>query len=637
MTLEELIAARLPQYQQKYTNYRRADTPSGSWLYDSSRLRYVTDLESGGGGWEGYGLDENGYGGWGYSGGPMWSDDTGALGISDGFLKGDTNLDEYVRKLARNDALSGTSYAGQWFDSAVDLIRQIDPNASEEDVFRAAQRVSAANPEPGQYMPRLRINELVANNYLSEKLGRPVTLSDNPQFAEAVASQEAMKHDGFSLREAWPYLAMFAGPWLSAVAGPALAGAIGGGTATTTSTMAANAAIQGGLGAAGAAATGGDVLEGAAVGAVTGGLGSAAPAIQGASQIGDFVGLTADQAKAVASATSAAVRAYASGGDPLAAAATALAGSVVGNMVGNFSLSDAARKIASSVGAEDNLITQVSDVGDDYDITTAELGQGLPSDNMNDFFADVINWDEGSDWLTGGDTTFADPGVWDESMATQAQALAAAGGYLNEDGSIGLPTEYQGSNPLGTGAGNMEGLGSAAPSENWLQYLRRAITSPAGQSLLKGGASAAAGGLASRSPLEMGLMTAPALAAIGYARNMTGPDTSRLESVYGQMDPAAALGAYDLQTNDRRSQLETNLARRGVMGSSFANDDLTTFNTTRDVGRRNLLQSGLESQAKVATDLAKLQDLGTQRKVDLYGRALNSLGLAFGGSRMMGG
>jgi hypothetical protein len=75
-----------------------------------------------------------------------------------------------------------------------------------------------------------------------------------------------------------------------------LAGALGGGTATLGSTMAANALVQGGLGGLGSLASGGDFLEGAlkggATGAFTAGIGSVVNPI--ASSIGADVLNTTD-------------------------------------------------------------------------------------------------------------------------------------------------------------------------------------------------------------------------------------------------------------------------------------------------------------------------------------------------------
>jgi hypothetical protein len=84
--------------------------------------------------------------------------------------------------------------------------------------------------------------------------------------------------EGFDYSESWkgavsPLLSMaamaFAGPMAQS-----LAATIGGGSATLASNIAANAIVRGGLGAAQAGLTGGDVLRGALTGAATGALGA---------------------------------------------------------------------------------------------------------------------------------------------------------------------------------------------------------------------------------------------------------------------------------------------------------------------------------------------------------------------------
>jgi hypothetical protein len=59
--------------------------------------------------------------------------------------------------------------------------------------------------------------------------------------------------------------------------------------------------------------------------------------------------------------------------------------------------------------------------------------------------------------------------------------------------------------------------------------------------------------------------------------------------------------------------------------------DLTNFNTSRDLGRRSLVNQGLAQRGNIAATMldAKVKERGL--KNDLYGRSLLALGNIFGG------
>lgn len=141
-----------------------------------------------------------------------------------------------------------------------------------------------------------------------------------------------------------------------------------------------------------------------------------------------------------------------------------------------------------------------------------------------------------------------------------------------------------------------------------------------------GGASRPGGGF-----LDTALATAPILAAINYARNQGPFDTSRLTSTYDQFDPNALAYEYDQNTARGRNQLTSSLAQRGVMGSSFGANDLTNFQTTRDLGRRSLINQGLAQRGNIAATLLDAEAKARGLKNDLYGRSLLALGNVFGG------
>jgi len=122
----------------------------------------------------------------------------------------------------------------------------------------------------------------------------------------------------------------------------------------------------------------------------------------------------------------------------------------------------------------------------------------------------------------------------------------------------------------------------------------------------------------------------PILAGLNYANNLPGADTSRLESLYNQYNPQAATLQYDINTGYGRNQLNSNLARRGVSGSSFANMDVGNFNTLRDIGRQQLINNAVVPQAGIANQIMQGQLTNQKLKTDLYGRGLQSLGVALG-------
>lgn len=124
---------------------------------------------------------------------------------------------------------------------------------------------------------------------------------------------------------------------------------------------------------------------------------------------------------------------------------------------------------------------------------------------------------------------------------------------------------------------------------------------------------------------------APIIAAIAYARNQGPFDTSRLTSTYDQFEPDALAYEYDQNTAAGRNALTSSLTNRGVMGSSFGNMDLTNFQTSRDLGRRSLVNQGLASRGGLASSILDAQVKERQLKNQLYGTSLLALGNVFGG------
>lgn len=124
---------------------------------------------------------------------------------------------------------------------------------------------------------------------------------------------------------------------------------------------------------------------------------------------------------------------------------------------------------------------------------------------------------------------------------------------------------------------------------------------------------------------------APILAAISYAKSQGPFDTSRLTSTYDQFQPEALAFEYDQNTARGRDALTSSLTNRGVMGSSFGNMDITNFQTSRDLGRRSLVNQGLAARGGIANSIIDAEAKERALKNQLYGTSLLALGNVFGG------
>ena len=146
------------------------------------------------------------------------------------------------------------------------------------------------------------------------------------------------------------------------------------------------------------------------------------------------------------------------------------------------------------------------------------------------------------------------------------------------------------------------------------------------RSILGGNATQGGGGF-----LNTAVSTLPIIGAIEYARNQQPFDTSRLNSLFQDYNPRALAADYDLNTGLGREALNSSLERRGVLGSSFGDQSLTSFNTARDLGRANLLTQGAGGAANIANAITNAEVESRKQKNQLYGLALNALGSVFGG------
>jgi hypothetical protein len=224
--------------------------------------------------------------------------------------------------------------------------------------------------------------------------------------------------------------------------------------------------------------------------------------------------------------------------------------------------------------------------------------------------------------------------------ATTGSAGVGGGGYFG-----GLSPTATGASGLSTAAGGASGLtapatglGSLTPgffASEGLGGLTPAISGAAsaiGTSSLLGGVGDLLGGLKNYLPSgNTAAALAPIIAAIAYAKNQGPFDTSRLTSTYDQFEPDALAYEFDQNTNAGRNALTSSLTNRGVMGSSFGNIDLTNFQTTRDLGRRSLVNQGLAVRGGLANNILEAQVKERQLKNQLYGTSLLALGNVFGG------
>lgn len=250
------------------------------------------------------------------------------------------------------------------------------------------------------------------------------------------------------------------------------------------------------------------------------------------------------------------------------------------------------------------------------------------------FFSDILDGFDPGDAFGGPGASNYVPGV----------------GYLTE-GDFPLPSTTA-QDILGDGANTIYGPGGFtgavySPSNGWNGSDASAILKGilSGSSGLgsgipgMGGTSTGSGGF--RIPGTSGngsidwagklLGAAPIIGALGYASGQGDFDTSRLEDIYGKYSPNAAATAYDLNTGIGRQALNDSLTRRGVAGSSFGNFDLGNYDTTRELGRNQLISQAAGAQAGIAGTILDAQVKARQQKNQLYGSALNALGNVFRG------
>jgi hypothetical protein len=267
-------------------------------------------------------------------------------------------------------------------------------------------------------------------------------------------------------------------------------------------------------------------------------------------------------------------------------------------------------------------------------IENAIQTQGMGGNQSMGFFDDILNIPEGVD-MTG--FTQPDPfafntqspfgqlpdvSQWSNPLELTGQMTPSSipnselAGFLNPNFTVNLANSAELIPSLGSGF--------SIPGMDTLSKIASGVKSIFGGSggggldiskLIPGG----------RDLFGSSLALAPSLAAINYAKNQSPFDTSKLESAYSQVSPDGLTGLYDIQTGQGRNALTSSLTSRGVMGSSFGNADIANYNTTRDIGRQNLLSSGANTQANIASQILNAQIKEREQKNNLYGRALLAL------------
>jgi hypothetical protein len=426
--------------------------------------------------------------------------------------------------------------------------------------------------------------------------------------------------------------------------------------------------------------TGGDPLKGALSGAVSAGVGAAMP--------GFDTGLGAPMDSALKGALTGGTVSALQGGNPLAGAIAGGGSSLFSS--GMKSAASAGRDLVSNFSANPSPSTAVDTLAANTTGPNPAQAWGNSVDNMDSFLgqfaaspspATADQTISGLSQQTAGQTSsgpFQQPASslpWQTVSSNNYLQNPVTGGgnmaFFDEilgdytvdpsqfwptSGSMDTGGDYSSTSlfdPAGTPAANyldygmtyapgglnlgytqdLSNSGNFIPdtaSGGWDSFLKSMGASGIGQaaSSIGKGLTTGISALGGRSILGTGLSIAPALAAINYATNQPGFDTSKLQSVYDQYNPSAQTGLYDIASQQQMSKLQSDLERRGVSGSSFGDQSIATQNTVRDLGRNALINQGLGGQAEIAAKMLDAQAKERAARNQLYGSALYSLGSA---------
>jgi hypothetical protein len=263
-----------------------------------------------------------------------------------------------------------------------------------------------------------------------------------------------------------------------------------------------------------------------------------------------------------------------------------------------------------AVSPTNSLMSGLSDVFGNYG---SGSGSGAGNGGGGGMFEDIV----GSDWSSGipsaqfSNTTDFVGSDWASGMPS-AQ-FSNTYDFNGSDWASGL-TDAQKSNTNGLSSGLPSNLSSLS---KLLGSVNSKWVNPDG-SINWGGVGGSAASM-----LPTALTTA-------YAMNQN-PGQGAMDwqsAALSQFNPSAMAGLYDIQTGIGREGLTSNLASRGVTGSSFGNDALTNYSTTRDVGRQALINQGFMAGNTIANNLSQEQIQAQQIKNQLLGAGLYSAGIA---------
>ena len=127
--------------------------------------------------------------------------------------------------------------------------------------------------------------------------------------------------------------------------------------------------------------------------------------------------------------------------------------------------------------------------------------------------------------------------------------------------------------------------------------------------------------------LGLGAKTIPSLLAYNYFQNLPKPDTGQYQTLINKAgDMSGPLGQYDLNTATGRGTLNSSLSQRGVSGSSFGDQALTNYDTTRDIGRGSLGFSGIGTAGQLLNGMNNTIVGNNKNSTDFLGRMLGGIG-----------
>jgi hypothetical protein len=199
----------------------------------------------------------------------------------------------------------------------------------------------------------------------------------------------------------------------------------------------------------------------------------------------------------------------------------------------------------------------------------------------------------------------------------------------------------------GTGAGGLgaeiggAGLAGAASTgssllDDILGGARKVLGLGSGSGLLSDIGDIAKAALG-KDPLSKLLSLGGAYEALKYAQGLPPVDTSRLESIYNDATNNEMPYVNSLvdkvigPTSQGYGNLVQGLGRRGVLGSSFANQQINNYDTDTARALGDVASSGLQSslglRENIASMINNLNLTNRQLKTDLVGRALGAAGM----------